>query len=63
MKVLQREIAEHIKKTTSAVCYVKKNNPREYEIMELGTAAKKLGLTLEELQKIHDLKQALKDAA
>ena len=63
MTVRQKEIAELIGKTASAISYVKKTNPKEFEVLRLGTAARKLGLTLSQIEQLYTLKQSLREAA
>jgi len=39
-----KDIAKAINKTPSAISYLKKTNPEEYEILELGYLCKKFGI-------------------
>ena len=48
-RITDKEIAEAINKTPSAISYIKRKNPKEYEIVKLGAIAHKLGFTEEQL--------------
>jgi len=63
MTVRQKEIAALIGKSASAISYIKKTNQQEFEVLRLGAAAIKLGITLTQIEQLHTLKQSLKDAA
>lgn len=47
-----KSIAEFIGKTPSAISYVKRESPGEFELLELGYLCKEAGVTIEDLKKI-----------
>ncbi len=57
MKVTNKEIAEAINKTPSAISYLKKNNPNEFVILRLGVLCQKLNLDEDDLKAMYSLKQ------
>lgn len=57
MKISNKEIATLIKKTPSAISYLKKNNEQEYEILKLGVLCIKLELNSKDLEAMHALKK------
>ena len=58
MKILNKEIAAAIKKTLSAISYLKKNNHEELLLLRLGVLCKKLNLDSEDLLAMHSLGHA-----
>ena len=56
MKVSNKEIALTIRKTPSAISYLKKNNHKEFLIVKLGVLCNKLNLDAEDLQALYSLK-------
>ncbi len=57
MKISNKEIATLIKKTPSAISYLKKNNENEYKILKLGVLCRKLELDSQDLEAMHLLKK------
>ncbi len=57
MKISNKEIATLIKKTPSAVSYLKKSNKQEYEILKLGVLCIKLELNSKDLEAMYTLKK------
>lgn len=57
MKISNKEIALSIRKTPSAISYLKKNNNEEFLIVKLGVLCKKLKLSPEDLLALSTLKQ------
>ena len=61
MKVAGKEIAKAINKTSSAVSYIKKNNPAEFELLKLGVLVSKLKLSEEDLILMEWLKKRVRE--
>ncbi len=57
MKISNKEIALKIRKTPSAISYLKKNNNEEFLIVKLGVLCNKLNLTHEDLLALSELKK------
>ena len=57
MKVSNKEIALTIRKTPSAISYLKKNNNEEFLIVKLGVLCNKLNLDADDLMAMHSLKK------
>jgi len=47
-----KEVAKAVGKTPSAISYLKRNNPEEYEMLRTGCFCKKHGLTITILEKL-----------
>lgn len=57
MNISDKEIAQAINKTPSAISYLKKNNLKEYQILKLGVLSKKLNLDNDDLMAMNALKK------
>jgi len=57
MKISNKEIALTIRKTPSAISYLKKNNHEEFLIVKLGVLCNKLNLSHEDLLALSALKK------
>lgn len=57
MKISNKEIAETIHKTPSAISYLKKRNEDEFSILKLGVICRKLNLDIEDLLAMNSLFQ------
>ena len=62
MKITNKEIAKYIGKTDSAISYVKKSNPKEYEILRLGYLCKKYDLDEAEIALLSSMKKKIEEA-
>lgn len=59
MKIIYNEIAELIERTEANIKYMKKNNPKQFEIIKLGSLCKKYNINENDLKSLVELKSKL----
>ncbi len=58
MKVTDQEMAEVLNRTLEEIEALKKSNEAEYKVLKIGILCKKLNLSVDDLEKMYDLKVA-----
>lgn len=57
MQVIYKEIAEYIGRTEANIKYMKKQNPKQLEILTLGAICKKYNIDIKDLKALNDMKK------
>ncbi len=58
MKVTDQEMADILNRTLAEIEALKKSNEAEYKVLRIGILCKKLNLSVDDLEKMYDLKVA-----
>lgn len=57
MQVIYKEIAEYIGRTEANIKYMKKQNPKQLEVLTLGAICKKYNIDIKDLKALNDMKK------
>ena len=60
MQVIYKEIAEYIGRTEANIKYMKKQNPKQLELISIGAICKKYNIELKDLKALIQMKEGIK---
>ena len=60
MQIIDKEIAEYIGRTEANIKYMKKQNPKQLELISIGAICKKYNIELKDLKALIQMKEGIK---
>ena len=60
MQIIYKEIAEYIGRTEANIKYMKKQNPKQLELISIGAICKKYNIELKDLKALIQMKEGIK---
>ena len=60
MIITYKEIADYTNKVESTMKQMKKNNPQQLELLEMGALCKKYNINIDDLKALNEMKEKLK---
>lgn len=57
MQVIYKEIAEYIGRTEANIKYMKKQNPKQLQVLTIGAICRKYNIDIKDLKALYDMKK------